>query len=90
MIIWYELKKIYGDKLIIMFNIPIFKELKTIEYVHGLTFKGLLKLEIMIWKNDLKLKYISKRKISIAYFSILLFYPLIICVPLSMFLCVMN
>jgi len=90
MIIGYELKKIYGNKFITMFNIPTFKELNSVEYVHILTAKGFFKLETMIWENDIKLKDISKRIISIAYFSMFLFYPLMICVPLSMFLCVMN
>jgi hypothetical protein len=86
-IIGFKLKKIYGNKFITMFNIPTLKEFNSVEYAHLLTFKGFLKLEIMIWKNDLRLKGISKRIISTAYFSMFLFYPLMICVPLLMFLC---
>jgi len=89
MIIWHKLKKIYGNELIVIFDIPRFKELNSIEYIHGLTPKGFFKLETMIWKNDFKLKHISKKTISIAYFSLFLFYPLILCLPLSMFLCSM-
>jgi hypothetical protein len=90
MLLWFELKNIYGNKLISMFSIPTLKHFDDIEYIHALPLKGFIRLEKMLLKRDVKIQDITKYKREMARIAILIFYPSLILTLLAMFLCTMK
>ena len=85
--LWSELKKVYGDKLINLLGIHTLKHFNSIDHVYGLTIKSSIRLKIMLFKKDIRLKKISKNKGKMVLMSSLFFYIAILSTVVAMFLC---